>query len=124
MSKHTTRSDLVVRRATIADLEKFGDLHHKPSMKAWCGDINGRIIGIGGFYFHNGRWVGFCDLTDEARAYKVAFMKTAKMAVEDMRASGHKFIYAEIDKSFPMAPRWIESLGFERQPSGLWRWQQ
>ena len=112
-----------VRRATRADLEAFGEMRHKPTVKAWVGEVDGRIIGVGGFYFKDGHWVGFADLKEEARRYKVRFIKVARMAVEDMRLSGHRYIYAEVDPDFPMAPRWIESLGFEMQASGLWRWQ-
>jgi len=117
-------SKLVVRRATQADLEKFGDLRHKPTMMAWCGDVDGRIIGIGGFYFYRGRWVGFCDLTEEASRYKVSFMRVAKQAVNEMKRCGHNVLYAEVDPDYPMAPKWVGSLGFEKMDSGVWRWRQ
>lgn len=115
---------LVVRRATKADIDAFGDLPHSPTMRAWCGDLDGEIIGIGGFYFHKGRWVGFCDLKEEASRYKVAFIKTARLAMNEMKRSGHRIIYAQVDENYPLAHKWVGALGFKKTKSGVWRWRQ
>ena len=123
MERKTRCSPVVVRRATWDDLDSFGKLNERPTIKAWCGEVDGRIVGVGGFYLHNGRWVGFCELKDEGRRYKVAFIKAARQAMQDMAEAGHRVIYAEADPNFPMAPRWIESLGFELQETGKYRWQ-
>ena len=124
MSKQATSSKVVIRRATREDVEAFGELPHSPTIKAWVGDVDGRIVGIGGFYFYKGRWVGFCDLTEEASRYKVSFIRAARLAMDDMKRAGHKFIYAEVDPDYPMAPKWVGRLGFQKTKSGIWRWRQ
>lgn len=96
----------------------------RPTVKAWIGEVDGRIIGMGGLAFVDGRWIAFCDLTDEARPYKVSIVKAGRAVMEEARRAGHKFIYAETDDKEPMAKRWLESLGYQpQQEKGIYRCQ-
>jgi hypothetical protein len=116
---------VTVRRATKEDIESFSSARGKPSIKAWCGvNDDGVIIGLGGLAYKEGRWFAFCDLTPEARKYKITIAKMGRQVMRDAVAGKHKFVYAGVDTSEPMAARWVESLGFRRQEhSGLYLWR-
>lgn len=94
-------------------------------MRAWVGEIDGRIIGMGGIASSHGRWFAFCDLKDEARKYKRAIVKAARTVMADARQMDVAFVYAEADPEEPMSVRWLQSLGFERdeRTGFLMRWQ-
>lgn len=117
-------SKVIVRAATREDIEAFSDLEAKPTAKALCAELDGRIIGLGGIAFIRGRWFAFCDLTPEARRYKVLIAKTARRIFADARRDGVKFIYTEADPNEPRAIAWLHSLGFELDPRSqtLYRW--
>ena len=116
---------VIIRPATRADIEAFSDLPNKPTVRAYVGEVDGKIVGMGGLARNKGRWIAFCDLTPEAREYKVTIVKTAKRIMEDAKKAGHRFVYAQPDLNEPNAVRWLTSLGFEPdQRSGgiLYRW--
>ena len=115
----------IIRKATHSDIEAFSSMAMKPTIQAWVGDLDGKIIGIGGFAFSHGRWFGFCDLTDEARKYKLTLVKTAKMVMQEAQKQGIRFIYAEVSDVEPGAMRWLKSLGFSLDPRSLclYRWK-
>ena len=116
----------IIRPATRADIEAFSDMPGKPTIKAIVGDLDGRIIGIGGVALIAGRWIAFCDLTPDARKYKMTLARAAIRFIRDLKEQGVKFIYAEADtKNEPRAVEWIRSLGFELDPrSGInYRWK-
>lgn len=117
------KDTIVVRRADKADLLSFGGNSHQFMCLAWCADLNGKIIGVGGFYRLNARWVGFTEMNDEAAEYKVGFYKAARMIMDHMRARGYERFYAILDESFPNAGRWVEQLGFRRRGPRLWVWR-
>ena len=116
---------IVIRPSTKDDIETFSDMADKPTIRAWVGELDGRIIGIGGFAFSHGRWIAFCDLTDEAKKHKMAIMRAGKMALNEARKQGIKFIYAEADLKQTGSIRWLKSLGFELDPrtAYLYRWR-
>lgn len=95
-----------------------------PSSKAWVGEVDGKIVGIGGLYFHKSRWFGFCDLTDEARKYKLAIARTARLAMDEAKRMGIRFIYSDVDTEEPNARRWHEILGFklDQRSQRLMKW--
>jgi N-acetylglutamate synthase-like GNAT family acetyltransferase len=115
-----------IRPATKEDIESFADLPVSPSMKAWAAEIDGRVAGLAGFAFAKGRWIAFCDLTQEARAHKTAIGRATVRAFREARAQGIKFIYAQLDEDEPTAHRWLTSLGFELDPRSayLYRWKE
>lgn len=115
----------IIRPATREDIEAFSSVPDKPTMKAFVGELDGKIIGIGGLAFSQGRWFVFCDLTEEARRYKVSIAKTARRVMDEAREMGIQFVYADVDETEPNALRWQKSLGFELdERSGfLMRWR-
>ncbi len=118
-------SKATVRRATREDIDTFSDLKNKPTIRAYVGEVDGEIVGIGGLAFSHGRWFAFCDLTDKARKYKMTIARMGKRIVDDAREMGLRFVYAEADPKETTAVRWLKSLGFELDPrtTYLYRWR-
>ena len=116
---------MLIRPATRDDIEAFSDIPNKPSMRAWVGEVDGRIVGLAGFVFSQGRWLGFCDLTEEARKYKMTLARAAKRVIAQARMDGIRFIYTESDPTEPTSVRWLTSLGFTVDPrtAYLYRWK-
>src|SRR3990167_9902397 len=112
----TAEKTVMVRLATKADIDAFSDMAGKPTVKAWAGEVDGKIIGIGGLAFAKGRWFAFCDLTEEARPHKMTIMRTAKRLFAEARRDGIKFIYAEASPDEPRSIEWLSSLGFIVDP--------
>lgn len=114
-----------MRPATQADIEAFSPLPGKPSLRALCMELDGRIIALGGLAWSQGRWFAFADLPQEARRYKMHILKAAKRLLADARRDGIRFIYAEMDHNERRAAAWLKSLGFHIDPrSGtLYRWR-
>ena len=114
-----------VRPATREDIEAFSPVRNKPTIRALCLEVDGKIIGLAGYAFVKGRYFGFCDLDDEARQYKMHIARAAKRFLKAARDEGIKFIYAEADPEERGAVRWLTSLGFEVDPrtTYLFRWK-
>jgi hypothetical protein len=116
---------LAIRPATREDIEAFSPMPNKPTIRAMVGELDGRIVGLAGVVLHRGRWLGFCDLTEDARPYKMTIARAAIRFLADARRDGIKFIYADADLSEPTALRWLASLGFHLDPRTqyLYRWR-
>lgn len=114
-----------IRPATAEDIAAFSDMTNKPTMRAWVGEIDGRVVAIGGIAISQGRWVGFCDLRKEARAYKMTIARTGWRIMDEARRQGIRFVYAGVDPNEPGAVAWLTRLGFERNPlnPSLYRWR-
>ena len=118
-----------ITRATKEDIEGWdfpkipnGD---RPTLIAWVGKLDGRILGFGGLMRTDSRWSAFCEVYEEGRQYKYAIARTALRVMKDAKKRGIKFVYADMDPKEDGAKRWAESLGFELDPrSGiLYRWR-
>lgn len=94
-------------------------------MLAVVGDIDGRIVLMGGLAFSRGRWFAFLDITDEARPFKMTIARAAIRIFDEARKRGIRFVYAEADPNEPSAVRWLTSLGFKLDPRTLYlyRWE-
>lgn len=116
--------NVIVRPATRADIEAYSSQAGKPSIKAVAMEKDGAIIGLGGIACVKGRWIAFCDLKGEARAYKMHIMRAARRFLEEARREGIQFVYAARDESEPGSERWLRRLGFEIDPRSqtLYRW--
>lgn len=119
-----------MRRATPAEIAALAPGADRPTMKAWVGVISGSspgtgsIVGVGGLAFKQGRWIAFCDLTEDARRCKRAIVRAGRGVIDEAHRAGHRFVYAQADGNEPMARRWLESLGFQPDTkTGLYRWQ-
>ena len=115
----------VIRKASREDIEAFSPMRNKPTINAWCAEIDGRIIALGGCALVKGRWFAFCDLTEEARQYKMHIARTARRFLMEAKRQGIRFIYAEANLAEPGAERWLTSLGFTIDPrtAYLYRWR-
>jgi hypothetical protein len=123
-SHNATSSCIVVRPATRTDIKAFYPDGGTSTVKAWVGEVGGRIVGIGGLAFAKGRWVAFLDLTEEARPYKISIVRAARAAMSETAKSGHRVIHAGADIREPAAKRFLTSLGFEPDMrTGLFRWR-
>lgn len=114
----------VIRPATRADIEAYAKSDDAPSMRAVVMEEAGEIIAIGGIALARGRWIGFCDLKPEARAYKMHIARAARRFLAEARASGIRYIYAGRDEAEPGSLAWLTSLGFTIDPKSqiLFRW--
>ena len=114
----------IIRAATHADIEAFADHRNKPSIRAVCMELEGRIIALGGIAWARGRWIGFADLSDEARRYKMHISRAALRFLSEAKRSGVRFIYAGADPCEARAIAWLTSLGFKLDPRSrsLYRW--
>lgn len=115
---------ITVRPATREDIEAFSGERLPVTVMALAGEVDGRIVGIGGLARVNGWLVGFCDLSEEGRRYKMAIVKAARRILATARSEGRQFVYAWADPTEPNATRWLQSLGFVAvNESGLFKWR-
>lgn len=117
-------SEVILRKATREDIERFSDMPVKPSARAYVAEQNGEIIALYGLAFIGGRWFAFCDLKPEARLHKIKMVRAGKQLIADAYRDGIRFIYAQVDKSEANSTRWLSSLGFKLDPRSqvLYRW--
>lgn len=109
----------ILRPATAADVAAFtksayGQDQTPPMrIRAFVGEIHGRVIALGGIVFHpDGTRMAFADLTDEARAYPIALHKAA---LETLKLAGKlriRRLVATTASGHPAAERWLLRLGF------------
>lgn len=118
-------SNVTIRQATREDIECYLEQHQKFTIKAMVGELDGEIIAFGGAVLHKGRWLGFFDLTEKSRPYRMHIMRGAKRFLAMMRKDGVKYIYVEAEPTEPKAKMWLHSLGFEQDPrtQHLYRWK-
>jgi N-acetylglutamate synthase-like GNAT family acetyltransferase len=114
----------IIRRASREDIEAFSQLQDKPTVKAWCMEKDGKIVGLAGLALIRGRWHAFCDLEPDARVHKISIVRTAKKIFAEARKQGIRFVYADADPKEPRAVAWMTSLGFIKDPRTqyLYRW--
>jgi RimJ/RimL family protein N-acetyltransferase len=124
------KKPVVIARATEEDAldyyAKFLTIKESmPSMIAWCGKVDGKIIGFGGYYKESGRWIAFCNLDKEALRYKIELHRAAIVAMKSAKAKGIRYLYAELDSENEGASRWLQRLGFHLDPRTLYyfRWR-
>jgi len=120
---------LVIRRATSEDIVAWcamvgSDPAGKPSARAWVGEVDGRLIGLGGLALAGGRWFAFLDLSPEGRTHKIALMRLAIRILDEARKDGIRFVYADRNPDEPKAQAWLTRLGFEIDPRSqhYYRW--
>lgn len=116
---------LIIRPATRGDIEAYASKPNAQTVRAFVGDLDGKIIAIGGIATVKGRHYAFLDLDEEARGYKMHIMRTALRMMQDASSRGVRFIFAEADQGEPKSDAWLKRLGFEADPrsSHLYRWR-
>ena len=126
-------SQVQLRPATRDDLEAFSDMKNKPTAKAWVGEVDGEVLAIGGLALVRGRWIGFFDITPEARKrinqnmmVRVAWIRAFRLGLDEARKMGIRFLYAHADiEEHPQAREFLERFGFEPDPRSdqYYRWR-
>lgn len=119
---------LVIREASRADIERFSRFSKLATLRAWVGDLDGELIGLGGLAFIRGRWFAFLDLKDgalEGRGHKMALMRAARNIIAEARRMGIRLVYVQPDEKYPGAVKWLMSLGFTRDTRDphIYRWK-
>lgn len=114
---------ITVRPATVADIEAFPRKDRSqivPTLKGWVAEVDGKTVGLGGLASGSGRWIAFLDLTEQGRELvaahmfaRLALVRAARMVLDDARAQGIRFVYADADTTRPRAAELLERLGFE-----------
>lgn len=116
---------ITVRPATRADIEVFAGRSNNETIRGFVGELNGKVIAIGGLAQVKGRQYAFIDLHDEVRNYKMHIMRAAIRLLQDASDRGVRFIYAQADQEEPKSDAWLKRLGFEPDPRSetLYRWR-
>lgn len=116
---------VIIRYVTRTDVEAFAGHPNKQTIRGFVGELNGKVIAIGGIATVKGRHYAFVDLDDEARRYKMHIMRAAKRVLQDASERGVRFIFALADQEEPKSDAWLLRLGFEPDPrsKSLYRWR-
>jgi N-acetylglutamate synthase-like GNAT family acetyltransferase len=101
-------------------------------VKGYTGIADGKVIGVGGLYHYpDGTVAASLALSDEARAYPILLMKTAKRVLKDARAAGIREVVALADLEIPRAREFLNHLGFfpevvekAGKETEVWKWIQ
>jgi hypothetical protein len=121
------KKKLVVTRATDEDIKSYlgKRCDSMPSMVAWCGKVEGKIIIIGGYFRQYSRWHCFLNFHKPALRYKWEIAYWAQRSLQHARKSGIRYLYAELDSRNPGASAWLMRLGFHLDPRTLYyfRWK-
>lgn len=117
---------MIVIPATRSHIEQFSCLEKNPTVRAWVGIVQGKIVAVAGIAFVSGRWFAFCDLLEEAREFKMTIMRWAKRIMRKIKEMGVRYVYAMADPDEPGSIKWLESLGFDLSPKSmrLYRWSK
>ena len=109
-----------IRTATAADVQEF---YGKPplfSMRGFAGVWDGAVIGLGGVYRMDDRYVAFSDLKPEARNHLTDVLRGAKLLKKLM--NNYEEVFAFPSEEEKNAKGFLEHLGFFPCGRGLYRW--
>lgn len=82
--------------------------------------VDGRTVGIGGYYVDGPRMVVFLELAPQARASPVTLCRALRQGMNEASARGLS-LQAALDESVPGAARLLEHLGFARVAQGVFQ---
>jgi hypothetical protein len=76
--------------------------------------VDGRVVGIGGYYYNtDGTRVAFVEASEaDCKKYRLALAKAARQFFAMCEAHGVRRLCAEADLSREAAARWLQRLGF------------
>ena len=106
-----TKSDFKIRPATQKDVEDWYGKTPLLSMRAIAGELEGKVVAIGGVYRDKGAIVGIAGLKEEMRPRLrdiARMVKEGKKIIQD-----YPVVVAFADKNEPTADSFIRHLGFE-----------
>jgi len=106
--------------ATRAHLEAIGE-HPRGPGRAYAAVLEGRVLGVCGYYHERGRLILYSSVTPELRRWKKVIVRGARMAMaaaSRVRAP----VAAMAQKDIPGSGRLLEALGFHQVEGELyWR---
>jgi len=111
--------------ATQVMLEAL-DQHPAGAGRAYAAVLEGRALGVCGYYHDRSRLILYAKADPELRRWKKVIVRAAKMALaaaSQVRAP----VVALCDSEIPGSARMLEALGFEHVEQGIyWRptWRQ
>lgn len=102
------------RPTTTSDIPFLTDRPLPSRIQAITAEIEGRIIGLGGFAFQcDGTVIAFAEISPEARKYPMAIHRAGLMAMDLITKTRRSMVVAEAQPGNPAAERWLLRLGFE-----------
>jgi hypothetical protein len=125
-------TQVTVRPAHKEDITTFAGELKAPTLRGWVGEVDGKVMALGGLAIVGGRHIAFLDVTDEGRNLlksslhvRKALIRTARMVMEDARNRGVRFAFAEAEMKYQLADKMLEHLGFKPDPRApdLYRWK-
>ncbi len=99
-----------IRPATAGDFEAMYGHPPERTVYAFVGDAAGEIVGIGGVYLDPGGPIGFLNVTERAKPYKLTLLREAKRFMKEH--AGPMPVRAIRDKNNKLAGRFLLALGF------------
>lgn len=94
--------------------------------KGWVAELDGKIIGIGGFALLGMPALAFSDMTEEMKAFPITIMRESKRIMAEL-AKTRSSAYCLASKEFPNSAQFLERLGWVWQrsdPNGeIYAWQ-
>ena len=105
---------VTLRPTVAADIPFITDKPLPARIQGITAEVDGRVLGIGGFSFRDGAILAFVAMTDEARKYPTAIHRAGLAAMALARREGYPRIVAEAEPGNPAAERWLLRLGFRR----------
>lgn len=116
-------SNVKIMPATEAMLTDFYGEKPTKTVRALMGIVNGKPLGLGGYYIDTARVVMFSDISEEGMRYKKTIFTIAKRMLVHARATGLP-IWVTPDKKHSDATRMLERLGFKKLNEEVWIWQE
>ncbi len=109
-------SEVEFHEATAADVLEFFGGYPPARMRGYVARLGGKVVAVGGIYYHAGTPVAFSDLKPEIRKHKKALAKGCRILmkfIEELNVP----VYALASQSEPTAPYLLAKLGFK--PTGM-----
>jgi hypothetical protein len=106
------RNSPVIRPATAADAAAFyGAERPMKSMRGFVAELNGDVVGVGGFYYERGYLIAFSEMKESLRPYRKAIVRGARrIMAQIIERKLPVFALANCDE--PTAPQFLKGLGF------------
>lgn len=115
-------------RPLVADDWRLLEESDKPPYRVQgiAGEIDGRLVGIGGLGFTKTGVLVWTRLTEEARQHPVALHRAATRFLNAAKRH-HKMLFAFEQEDVPAAAKWLTRLGFEfvteHEGERVWLWR-
>lgn len=116
---------MIVRNATPDDLQEYAGNMPPCQLRAMVGEIDGKIVGIGGLAFlKNGSVLIFLNADDIVREKgRWSLYRSTKKLIEAAVARGLRRINAIKSNEIEAAERFLMRLGFRHTEDGIFEYE-